>query len=84
MKEVKANSDGQVKIGSGTLYGSINRMLSAGMIEESGERPDPEMDDQHLCYYCLSGIEQRILRAEAEHLAAHVAVPYAKHVLLSA
>ena len=83
MQEVETNTDGQVKMGPGTLYGSIKRMLSAGMIAESGERPDPEMDDQRRRYYRLSGVGQRVLRAEAERLAAQVAVAYAKHVLAS-
>ena len=53
MQEVETNTDGQVKMGPGTLYGSIKRMLASGMIEESGERPDPEMDDQRRRYYRL-------------------------------
>ena len=43
MLEVEQNTNGQVKMGPGTLYGSIKRMLAAGLIEESDERPDPEM-----------------------------------------
>ena len=46
MLEVEGNTQGEVKMGPGTLYGSIKRMLEAGMIEESGERPDPLLDDQ--------------------------------------
>jgi DNA-binding PadR family transcriptional regulator len=84
MQEVENNTDGQVKMGPGTLYGSIKRMLAAGMIEESGERPDPEMDDQRRRYYQLSGLGERVLRAEAERLAAQIAVAYAKHVLAGA
>ena len=45
MLEVEANTQGQVIMGPGTLYGSIKRMLQAGLIEESDERADPEMDD---------------------------------------
>jgi DNA-binding PadR family transcriptional regulator len=82
MQEVETNTVGQVKMGPGTLYGSIKRMLAAGMIEESGERPDPEMDDQRRRYYRLSALGERVLRAEAERLAAQVAVAYAKHVLV--
>ena len=84
MQEVETNTNGQVKMGPGTLYGSIKRMLAADMITESGERPDPEMDDQRRRYYRLSGLGERVLQAEAERLAAQVAVAYAKHVLVGA
>ena len=40
-------------MGPGTLFGSIKRMLAAGLIEESDERPDPELDDQRRRYYRL-------------------------------
>ena len=51
MLEVEANTNGQVLMGPGTLYGSIKRMLKAGLIEESDERADPEMDDQRRQLY---------------------------------
>jgi len=81
MKEVEANTGGVVKMGPGTLYGSIKRMLGAGMIEETEERPDPQIDDQRRRYYKLTGIGQMILKAEAEHLAGQVAVAKFKQVL---
>ncbi len=40
MQEVAARTNGMMRMGPGTLYGSIKRMLAAGLIEESGERPD--------------------------------------------
>jgi hypothetical protein len=46
MGDVERLSGGAVKIGPGTLYGSIKRMLADGRIEESDERPDPRLDDQ--------------------------------------
>jgi Transcriptional regulator PadR-like family len=46
MGDVERLSGGAVKIGPGTLYGSIKRMLADGLIEESDERPDPRPDDQ--------------------------------------
>ncbi len=54
MLEVEANTHQDVKMGPGTLYGSIKRMLEAGLIEESGERPDPQLDDQRRRYYRLT------------------------------
>jgi DNA-binding PadR family transcriptional regulator len=83
MLEVEANTDGQVKMGPGTLYGSIKRMLSSGLIEESDERPDPEMDDQRRRYYGLTGLGRRVLRAESQRLVSQVAVLQMKNVLES-
>ena len=51
MKEVEAITAGRVKMGQGTLYGTIKRTLASGLIQETSERPDPEHDDerrQHL------------------------------------
>jgi DNA-binding PadR family transcriptional regulator len=81
MLEVEANTDGQVNMGPGTLYGSIKRMLKAGLIEESDERPDPEMDDQRRRYYRLTGMGRRVLRAESQRLMKQVAVVKMKGVL---
>jgi DNA-binding PadR family transcriptional regulator len=81
MSDVEVNTDGQMLMGPGTLYGSIKRMLDTGLIEETDERPDPEMDDQRRRYYKLSGLGQRTLRLEAERLAAQVKVARAKNLL---
>jgi DNA-binding PadR family transcriptional regulator len=81
MLEVEGNTDGQVKMGPGTLYGSIKRMLKAGMIRESDERPDPELDDQRRRYYALTGLGRRVLEAEARRLASQMASVYTKGIL---
>lgn len=80
MLEVEHNTNGEVNMGPGTLYGSIKRMLAAGLIAESGERPDPHMDDERRRYYRLSAIGQKALKAEAERLARQVSVARFKHV----
>lgn len=81
MLEVEANTNGQVIMGPGTLYGSIKRMLKADLIEESDERADPEMDDQRRKYYKLTNLGRRALRMEAERLASQVMVARAKNIL---
>jgi DNA-binding PadR family transcriptional regulator len=81
MQEVEAISMGHVKMGPGTLYGSIKRMLEAGLIEESDERPDPELDDQRRRYYRLTGSGLQTLKAEARRLADLVAQAQARRVL---
>src|SRR5690349_10237473 len=66
MQEIAAATDGQMRIGPGTLYRSIKQMLAAGMIEESDERPDPELDDERRRYYRLTGFGRRVAQAEAQ------------------
>ncbi|MCH7662373.1 MAG: helix-turn-helix transcriptional regulator [Chloroflexi bacterium] len=81
MLEVEANTEGQMQMGPGTLYGSIKRMLKSGLIVESDERPDPEMDDQRRRYYRMTGLGRKVLGAEAERLASQVKVAQAKNLL---
>ena len=81
MLEVEANTSGQITMGPGTLYGSIKRMLKAGLIEECDERPDEKLDDQRRKYYKMTGVGQRTLRLEAERLASQVQVARAKNLL---
>src|SRR3989441_6596538 len=73
MQEVDERTEGKVKLGPGTLYGSIKRMLADGLIEETDERPDPELDDQRRRYYRLTGLGNRVCAAEVERLRALVA-----------
>ena len=69
MREVEGRTGGEVRLGPGTLYGSIKRMLADGLIEESDERPDPEMDDQRRRYYRITDFGRKVAGAEAERLA---------------
>ena len=55
-------------MGPGTLYGSIKRMLADGLIEESDERPDPELDDSRRRYYRITDFGRRVAGAEAARL----------------
>jgi DNA-binding PadR family transcriptional regulator len=81
MQEVEAISHAQIKMGPGTLYGSIKRMIASGLIEEVDERSDPELDDQRRRYYRLTGLGISVLNAEAQRLAAILEKARAKHVL---
>ena len=72
MREVDDMSDGRIRIGPGTLYGSIKRLLADGLIEETVERPDPELDDERRRYYRLTGLGERVGAAEVQRLQALV------------
>jgi DNA-binding PadR family transcriptional regulator len=70
MRDVEELSDGRVRMGPGTLYGSVKRMLADGMIEETPSRPDPPLDDQRRRYYRLTGLGERVCAAELQRLEA--------------
>ncbi|MDP9174341.1 MAG: PadR family transcriptional regulator [Planctomycetota bacterium] len=75
MQEVKHQTRDGLKLGPGTLYGCLNRMLEARLVEESDERPDPELDDERRKYYRITDWGRRVSRLEAERLeeAVHAA-----------
>ena len=54
MKEIDASKPNALRLGPGTLYRSIKQLLHAELIEESGERPDPALDDERRRYYRLT------------------------------
>jgi DNA-binding PadR family transcriptional regulator len=74
MQLVEEMTGGKMQMGPGTLYGSIKRMLGAGLIEEADERPDPTLDDSRRRYYRLTDFGQRVLAAEVERMAHLVEV----------
>jgi DNA-binding PadR family transcriptional regulator len=59
-------------MGPGTLYGSVKRMLTDGLIEETTERPDPELDDQRRRYYRLTSVGEKACQLELRRLEALV------------
>jgi len=66
MKQVEADSESKVSMGPGTLYGSLKRMLEAGLVAESEKKIDPDMDDQRRIYYKITGAGKQALEAELE------------------
>jgi len=75
MQEVEVLTEGAVTMGPGTLYGAVKKMLKAGLVEESDERPDPELDDERRRYYRITGLGGRVLEAEVSRMEqlAHTA-----------
>ena len=74
MKQVEADSQVKVSMGPGTLYGSLKRMLNAGLVKESEKRVDPEMDDERRIYYKITGTGAEALAAELERYQRIVTV----------
>src|SRR5882672_4590502 len=73
MLEVARQTQDALQLGPGTLYGCLKRMLAAGLVEESDERPDPSLDDERRRYYRMTDLGRRAARAEARRLAGAVA-----------
>ncbi|HRE40558.1 MAG TPA: PadR family transcriptional regulator [Ignavibacteria bacterium] len=74
MKQVESDSNGKVKMGPGTLYGSINRMIEAGLIIESDKKIDSNLDDERRIYYKISGEGKKALEAELDRYREVVSV----------
>src|SRR5581483_8621507 len=68
MQDVERQTDGALQLGPGTLYGCLKRMLAAGLVKESGRRPDPDIDDERRRYYRVTSFGQKVLKAEAQRL----------------
>ncbi len=72
MQEVLDRTDGAVRLWPATLYGTLKRMIAQGLIQESEERPAPELDDARRRYYKLTRLGRRVLELECERLEALV------------
>lgn len=72
MREVAEDSGGAVRLGPGTLYGSLKRLLEAELVAEGGERADPELGDERRRYYRITKLGLSVARAEARRLHAMV------------
>jgi DNA-binding PadR family transcriptional regulator len=81
MREVAEHTGGKMRLGPGSLYGTIKRMLADGWIEESDERPDPQLDDERRRYYRLTGVGRKLVQAEAERLEQLVNIARGKKLL---
>ncbi|HLZ22827.1 MAG TPA: PadR family transcriptional regulator [Ktedonobacterales bacterium] len=81
MRDIAERTQGSVRMGPGTLYGTIQRMLADGLIVVADERPDPAHDDERRRYYRLSDLGLRVARAEALRLERLVRLAQAKRVL---
>jgi DNA-binding PadR family transcriptional regulator len=81
MQDVACQTGDKLRLGPGTLYGCLKRMLAAGLVEESDERPDPKLDDERRRYYRMTPLGQRVTRAEAARLAGAVTAAKARRML---
>lgn len=81
MQEILRQTQSKLRIGPTTLYRSIKHLLEDGLIVESDERPDPELDDERRRYYRLTALGQRVAAAEMSRLEQTLAVARSKPLL---
>jgi DNA-binding PadR family transcriptional regulator len=74
MQQVLDRTDQKVRLWPATLYGTLKRLIEQDLIEESAERPAPELDDARRRYYRLTQLGRRVLNAERERLQELVGV----------
>jgi DNA-binding PadR family transcriptional regulator len=80
MQDVARQTADALQLGPGTLYGCLKRMLAAGLVEESDERPDPTLDDERRRYYRMTVLGKRVVKAEAQRLSSAVLAARSKLV----
>src|ERR1700728_1412188 len=83
MQEVLQRTTGKVRLWPATRYGAIKRLIEGELIEESDERPAPEMDDARRRYYRLTELGRRVLDAECERLQELVRAIQTKRAMVT-
>lgn len=81
MREITERTGGELKVGPGSLYFTLNKLLDAGMIAESSDRPDPELDDARRKYYRLTESGLAVLESELVAMSEIVDLARAKRLL---
>ena len=69
MQDISQRTEGSIKLGAGTLYRSMQRMLEQGLVAEISTRPAPELDDERRRYYRITPFGRTVAKAEARRLA---------------
>jgi DNA-binding PadR family transcriptional regulator len=81
LQEIAARTGGEVRLGPGTLYRSIQRMLEQGLLVEARQRPAPAFDDPRRRYYHITSVGRAVARAEARRLSELVKLARAHGVV---
>jgi DNA-binding PadR family transcriptional regulator len=81
LKEIDRRTDGQIALGTSSLYAVLKRLLAEEMVEEAPERPDPALDDERRRYFRLTNFGRRAVVAELKRLETVLAHGRAKRLL---
>jgi DNA-binding PadR family transcriptional regulator len=80
-QEVEELTAGSVHMGPGTLYGSLQRMMSSGFVERAPRRAHAVAGEERRVYYRLSALGRRVLQLELQRLDSVVAIARRRHLL---
>jgi len=80
MRQVAEQTGGSMRLGPGTLYGSLQSLVEEKLIEETGEREDAKLGQERRRYYHLTSAGRKLARSEAERLASLLRVARAKNI----
>lgn len=80
MLEVSRLTGGETRMGPGTLYGTLKRLLQSELIEEADTRPDPELDDERRRYYRITQLGSDVLKGETSRISVLLMAARAKKV----
>ncbi|HVS13911.1 MAG TPA: helix-turn-helix transcriptional regulator [Thermoanaerobaculia bacterium] len=80
LRELEAHPDAG-RVLPGNLYRTLRDLARAGLIEETQQRPDPELDDQRRRYFAVTGHGRSVAAAEARRLERMVAAARARRLL---
>ncbi len=81
MKEVDARSDGRVRIGPGTLYEAINRLVALELLQEVAGDAAAHSDRRKRRFYKLTPLGREVMRLEAERMAALVGYAESRNLI---
>jgi DNA-binding PadR family transcriptional regulator len=81
MRAVEEQTGGRLRLGPGTLYGSIQALLEGKVIEEVEKSPDTEERQERRRYYRLTVAGRKLARSEAEKMADVLRVARARKIL---
>jgi DNA-binding PadR family transcriptional regulator len=84
MREVRRRTGGKRRLAPGTLYRSLRQMQERGLVAESEERPDADLDDERRRYYRLTELGRSVAVAEVERLEGLVCAARSKGLAPSA
>lgn len=81
MRQVAEQTDGRLRLGPGTLYGSIQTLLDERLIEEVSAREDAKLHHERRRYYRLTSAGRKLARTEADRLAEVLRLARKKKIL---
>ena len=74
MQDVLEHTGGRLELEAGSLYRTIRRLGSEGLLVESARRPAADLDDERRRYYRLTAFGRRVVAAEAARLRTLVRI----------